>query len=284
MKSRAREERQLTSARSDYEPFDTAASIPRLVFVLAPSWRRLIGFAMIWHIWWLVDGRDLRSPWPDLGIVFAWLDREGEAIVSPENAEKRLMTPVDLAQGLRLLGLDREVSVHVGGPHLLGHEGISISQRGQAPVRTVIAYGFWLFLVSDFILFAGLLMPRYAVLVACDGRRATCRRRTCSICATLVAWETTAFCCCPVLALPVWPAIATNLLERIGDSGCLIWSPQWLGCSAFCGSKWARPMSSSTCSANGNWTVVAARFCSAFFALVGLSWPACRRWASRGFD
>src|SRR3974390_3416830 len=34
---------------------------------------------------------------------------------------------------------------------------------GPAPTRTVVAYGFWIFLLSDFILFSG-LFAAYAVL------------------------------------------------------------------------------------------------------------------------
>src|SRR5271169_2620845 len=42
-------------------------------------------------------------------------------------------------------------------------EGIPLSQRGPAPTRVVAAFGFWLFLLSDIILFAA-LFAAYAVL------------------------------------------------------------------------------------------------------------------------
>jgi cytochrome o ubiquinol oxidase subunit III len=42
-------------------------------------------------------------------------------------------------------------------------EGIPLSERGPAPTRVVAAFGFWLFLLSDIILFAA-LFAAYAVL------------------------------------------------------------------------------------------------------------------------
>ena len=41
--------------------------------------------------------------------------------------------------------------------------GLSISERGPAPKRTVVAYGFWIFLLSDIIMFAA-IFAAYAVL------------------------------------------------------------------------------------------------------------------------
>ena len=51
-----------------------------------------------------------------------------------------------------------------GDPHNLGHDDdVPISERGPAPKRIVVAYGFWIFLLSDFILFSG-FFAGYAVL------------------------------------------------------------------------------------------------------------------------
>nr|WP_295668579.1 cytochrome o ubiquinol oxidase subunit III [Sphingomonas sp.] len=51
-----------------------------------------------------------------------------------------------------------------GDPHNLGHDdAVPISERGPAPKRIVVAYGFWIFLLSDFILFSG-FFAAYAVL------------------------------------------------------------------------------------------------------------------------
>ena len=50
-----------------------------------------------------------------------------------------------------------------GDPHRLGHGEAPTSERGPAPRRIVVAYGFWIFLLSDFIMFSG-FFAGYAVL------------------------------------------------------------------------------------------------------------------------
>ena len=50
-----------------------------------------------------------------------------------------------------------------GDPHKLGRGETAPSERGPAPKRIVVAYGFWIFLLTDFILFAG-FFAAYAVL------------------------------------------------------------------------------------------------------------------------
>ena len=42
-------------------------------------------------------------------------------------------------------------------------QGIPISERGPAPTRIVVSFGFWLFLLSDIVIFSG-LFAAYAVL------------------------------------------------------------------------------------------------------------------------
>jgi cytochrome o ubiquinol oxidase subunit III len=49
--------------------------------------------------------------------------------------------------------------------HAEAPEGLPLSQRGPAPTRVVAAFGFWLFLLSDIIVFAA-LFAAYAVLAA----------------------------------------------------------------------------------------------------------------------
>ncbi|USU05406.1 cytochrome (ubi)quinol oxidase subunit III [Sphingomonadaceae bacterium OTU29LAMAA1] len=48
-------------------------------------------------------------------------------------------------------------------PHKLGRGDTPPSERGPAPKRIVVAYGFWIFLLTDFIMFAG-FFAAYAVL------------------------------------------------------------------------------------------------------------------------
>lgn len=50
-----------------------------------------------------------------------------------------------------------------GDPHKLGRGDTPPSERGPAPKRIVVAYGFWIFLLTDFIMFAG-FFAAYAVL------------------------------------------------------------------------------------------------------------------------
>ncbi len=50
-----------------------------------------------------------------------------------------------------------------GDPHKLGRGVTPPSERGPAPKRIVVAYGFWIFLLTDFIMFAG-FFAAYAVL------------------------------------------------------------------------------------------------------------------------
>jgi cytochrome o ubiquinol oxidase subunit 3 len=46
---------------------------------------------------------------------------------------------------------------------LAGSTGVPLSQRGPAPARVVAGFGFWLFLLSDIVIFAA-LFAAYAVL------------------------------------------------------------------------------------------------------------------------
>jgi cytochrome o ubiquinol oxidase subunit III len=62
------------------------------------------------------------------------------------------------------LGRRDRPSAH-GDPHQLGHgDERPASEQGPAPKRIIVAYGFWIFLLSDFIMFAA-FFAGYAVLV-----------------------------------------------------------------------------------------------------------------------
>src|ERR1700757_5099000 len=47
-------------------------------------------------------------------------------------------------------------------PHRLGHNTHSV-HHGPAPERIVVGYGFWIFLLSDFVMFSG-FFAAYSVL------------------------------------------------------------------------------------------------------------------------
>jgi cytochrome o ubiquinol oxidase subunit 3 len=51
-----------------------------------------------------------------------------------------------------------------GDPNRLGHHEVPASEQGPAPKRIVVSYGFWIFLLSDFIMFSA-FFAAYAVLV-----------------------------------------------------------------------------------------------------------------------
>ena len=73
-----------------------------------------------------------------------------------------------------------------GDPHKLGRGDVPSSEAGPAEKRIVVAYGFWIFLLSDFIMFAG-FFAAYAVLV---GETAGGPKPHELFDLTLVAWET----------------------------------------------------------------------------------------------
>ena len=82
VKGRAREEREL-SKRPDYAPFHMPRNSPT-GFVTA-FFTTLMGFALVWHIWWLVIAGFLGA-WATF-VVFAWRD-ENEEEVSAEEARR----------------------------------------------------------------------------------------------------------------------------------------------------------------------------------------------------
>jgi len=54
-------------------------------------------------------------------------------------------------------------------------DAVPLSLRGPAPTRVVAGYGFWLFLLSDIVIFAA-LFAAYAVLFKRNRRRPNGRR------------------------------------------------------------------------------------------------------------
>ncbi|WP_419808248.1 cytochrome (ubi)quinol oxidase subunit III [Sphingomonas sp.] len=80
------------------------------------------------------------------------------------------------------------MSASAADPHALGRGEVPISERGPAPKHIVVAYGFWIFLLSDFILFSG-FFAAYAVLVTATAGGPSGRE---VFDLPLVAWETAA--------------------------------------------------------------------------------------------
>jgi cytochrome o ubiquinol oxidase subunit 1 len=121
-----------------------------------------LGFALIWHIWWLaIVG--LVGAFATF-VVFAWRDRtEDEVSASalarldaPRRAALGVLAPRQKAPWLARL----RAWLTSYKPSAKFDDG---GQPGPASKRITVAYGFWIFLLSDFILFSG-FYAAYAVL------------------------------------------------------------------------------------------------------------------------
>ncbi len=121
------------------------------------------GFALIWQIWWLA-AVGVAGAFATF-VVFAWRDHEEFEVPVEEVARidgLRREARVDLVQG-RVPGI-RLVRVPER-PHTSGQRGADPADRygGPAPKHIVTAYGFWIFLLSDFVMFSA-FYAAYAVL------------------------------------------------------------------------------------------------------------------------
>ena len=129
------------------------------------------GFALIWHIWWMVV-LGLTGAFATF-VVFAWRDRAEYEMPAEELArldglrrQARIALVEGREPGISVVPLPpaEQMGAHAHNPHKLGSrdepEG---SFQGPASKRIITGYGFWIFLLSDFILFAG-FYASYAVL------------------------------------------------------------------------------------------------------------------------
>ena len=163
MKQKALEQRRLTEL-PDYKtiemPHNTATGFVTAFFAV------LTGFALIWHIWWMVI----------IGLVgafatfvaFAWRDISEFHLSAEELAEadfRRREARVALVEG-REPGITPVVysDVPAHGAYKTGfYMDPDAGYKGPASKRITTAYGFWIFLLSDFVLFSG-FYASYAVL------------------------------------------------------------------------------------------------------------------------
>jgi cytochrome o ubiquinol oxidase subunit 1 len=152
-------------ARAMPQPGYAAIEIPRnspTGFVTA-FFAVALGFALIWHIWWLAVA-GLVGAFATF-VVFAWRDRtEDEVSAStlsrldaPRRAAIEALTK-ERKKGSWLTRV-REWLQFSPASARLSDDG----HRGPASKRITVAYGFWIFLLSDFILFSG-FYAAYAVL------------------------------------------------------------------------------------------------------------------------
>jgi cytochrome o ubiquinol oxidase subunit 1 len=163
IKQNALEQRRLTDL-PDYTPIEMPRSSPTGVVVA--FFAVVTGFALIWHIWWMVIVGLVGAFGTFVG--FAWRDRTEFELPAAELARidgERRKARIGLVEG-------REKGITpVKHPPPAGHDPHGLGARaepdggfkGPASKRIVTGYGFWIFLLSDFILFSG-FYAAYAVL------------------------------------------------------------------------------------------------------------------------
>ncbi len=159
MKSRAAEQVQ-SNEETKYE----AIKIPRnspTGFVCA-FFATFMGFALIWHIWWMFALGAIGAY--ATFVVFAWRDQDEDIIPADEVA--RIDRDNRAARHAMQQGPHHERSVADGpwrSPRAATWKTTSAGWDGPAPKRVVTGYGFWIFILSDMIMFAA-LFATYAVL------------------------------------------------------------------------------------------------------------------------
>ena len=169
IKQRAREET-APSAEPDYEAIEIPRNSPT-GFVCA-FFGTLMGFAMIWHIWWLCGAGFVGAY--AVFVVFAWRDTAEYEISADEVARIDRVNRRARAEALAMpsggLVWTDTTADSPADPYHTGHGGgreDSAPGRGEggpAPKHVITAYGFWIFLLSDIIMFSA-FFAGYAVLV-----------------------------------------------------------------------------------------------------------------------
>ena len=149
-------------------PAYTAIELPRNspTGFVASFFAVVTGFALIWHIWWMVLAGLLGAF--AVFVVFAWRDRSEYELPAEEVARsdhERRQARVAMVEG-------REPGITPIAPpdererdpnQLSLWPGANEDYRGPASKRIISAYGFWILLLSDFVMFSG-FYAAYAVL------------------------------------------------------------------------------------------------------------------------
>jgi len=162
IKQKALEQRRL-SDMPEYKSFEMPHHSP--TGFVAEFFAVIAGFALIWHIWWLVIIGLIGGFGVFIG--FAWRDVSEYDLTAEEVAEadaRRRAARIDLVEG-REPGITKvEYSGESADPHHVhAHMEPDGGHKGPAPKRIVVGYGFWIFLLSDFVMFSG-FYAAYAVL------------------------------------------------------------------------------------------------------------------------
>ena len=113
------------------------------------------GFALIWHIWWMAILGLLAAAITVL--VSGWSDDREREISADRNCANGT-GPVGPGAARMTIATIDTVPTAVPTELARGRGG-----GGPAPKRIVVAYGFWIFILSDIVMFSG-LFAAYAVL------------------------------------------------------------------------------------------------------------------------
>ena len=125
----------------------------------------IMGFALIWHIWWMVilGGIGAFATF----VVFAWRDHDEYVIPADEVARDRPRQRRGAAQPRQRRGDGlMSMTATAGCAHAdpaSSSAAAHVEHPGPAPKRIVTGYGFWIFLLSDIVMFS-CFFAAYAVL------------------------------------------------------------------------------------------------------------------------
>ena len=158
------------AAEPEYEPIEMPRNAP-IGFIIA-FFASIGGFAMIWHIWWLAIVCFLGAF--ATFAAFAWRSEDEYEISATEVARIDRARRQARSEALGLMDPQRLeiartlVAAEETDPYRLGHLNLpdaplSASETGPADKHIVASYGFWIFLLSDIIMFSA-LFATYAVL------------------------------------------------------------------------------------------------------------------------
>jgi cytochrome o ubiquinol oxidase subunit 1 len=176
MKQRVREQHRLGEAPA-YEDIEVPRNSP--TGVICAFFATMMGFSLIWHIWWMA-GFGALGAFATL-VIFAWRDRaeyriSAEAVARVDAVNRTARSQQDRTR-LRprprgptvVPEADATASRH-HDPHRVGHGRADAwpvpghGTGGPASKRIIVGYGFWIFLLSDIVMFAA-FFATYAVLV-----------------------------------------------------------------------------------------------------------------------
>ena len=152
--------RGVSSVEPTYEPIETPRNSP--TGFLVAFFAVLAGFSLIWHIWWLAVISLLTIL--ATAMVFGWSENRERRNSGHRGRANGAGPPRACAAGMTIGTTIEAVPTELAR----GRGG-----GGPAPTRTVVAYGSWIFIISDIAMFSA-LFAAYAVLA---GRRPAARPR-----------------------------------------------------------------------------------------------------------